>query len=78
MNKEYLFGIKCKKCQINTKHQKQLSILRFPKFLIVSFKRYSTTNKINTSGILPLKIELGEKIQSDVQDEISKSQKEYY
>jgi len=62
LNKEYLFGIKCKKCQINTKHQKQLSILRFPKFLIVSFKRYSTTNKINTSVILPLKIELGEKI----------------
>jgi|APSaa5957512493_1039668.scaffolds.fasta_scaffold12448_1 ubiquitin C-terminal hydrolase len=60
LSKENLLGIKCKKCKTDTKHQKQLSILRFPKFLIVSFKRYSSTNKINTNVVLPLNIELGD------------------
>lgn len=60
LNKENLHGINCKKCKKDTRHQKQLTILRFPKILIVSFKRYSTTDKIKTNVVLPLNIELGE------------------
>ena len=51
-------GYKCSKCKAVDKMEKDITVYRFPKILVIHLKRFSRREKITTTVSLPKKLDL--------------------
>lgn len=51
-------GYKCQKCKAVDKMEKDITIYRFPKILVIHLKRFNRNSKISTTVNIPKKLDM--------------------